>query len=77
MSGYCDECGHQHCICDEINKQMEKLIRDKERIIRELKSEVNEFLFPRLPDCCTLKEMEDLACEIHQAIYAIWEKLVP
>lgn len=50
---------------------------DKDRITRELKSEINEFLFQRLPDCCTLKEMEELACEIHDKIYAMWEMLVP
>jgi hypothetical protein len=46
----------------------------KDHITRELKSEVNEFLFQRLPDSCTLKEMEELACEIHDKIYAMWDK---
>lgn len=47
---------------------------DKDRITRELKSEINEFLFQRLPDSTTLKEMEELACEIHNKIYEMWDK---
>jgi len=47
---------------------------DKDGITWNLKSEVNEFLFTRLPDNCTLKEMEELACEIHNKIYAVWEE---
>ena len=42
--------------------------------ISELKMEVNEFLYGRLPDGTTLKEMEDVASKVYGLISAEWDK---
>ena len=40
-----------------------------------LKSEINEFLFCRLPDRCSIKELDDLSLEIYEKILSKWNKL--
>ena len=41
----------------------------------KLKSEINEFLFCRLPDHCSIKELDDLSLEIHDKILEKWNKI--
>ena len=40
-----------------------------------LKSEINDFLFCRLPDHCSIKELDDLSLEIYEKILNKWNKL--
>lgn len=45
----------------------------KATLENELKPDLNNFLFPRLPGTMTLYDMERLACEIHDLIMSKWE----
>jgi hypothetical protein len=38
----------------------------------DLKPDLNNFLFPRLPQTMSLGDMERLACEIHDLIMKAW-----
>ncbi len=41
--------------------------------LKELKTDVNNFLYTKLPDKTTLNEMEDLSCKINDLIFEFIE----
>ena len=44
------------------------------RVYATLKSDINAFLFVRLPDTMTLQETEALACRVFDLVNAEWSK---
>jgi hypothetical protein len=46
----------------------------KENLINDLKPDINNFLYSRLPTTLTLGEMEFLACKIHDLIWETWNE---
>ena len=64
---------HPDCMPDE--EQIKDFLHEQryQKIVRDLKSEVNEFLFSRVPDKMTMKEFEGLAREVFNKIWEKWE----
>ena len=44
----------------------------RQRIFTTLKVDINEFLFPRLPDTMTLGDFEEMACQLYKVIQNKW-----
>lgn len=42
--------------------------------LRDFKSELNNLLFPFVPNGMTIAEFEDLACSINDQVERVWQK---
>lgn len=52
-----------------------ELEKQKEQLVHNLKTEINEFLFSRIPPETTIKEFDRLAMQIHDAIWEVWGEI--
>ena len=51
--------------------------KDKEDLFEDLKTDINAFLYERLPDETTLKEMESVAMVVYSEFVKIWDEHDP
>jgi len=60
-----------------IKQEEQKMETEYDRIMRELKPEINNFLFSRLPGEMTLDEFEKVSIDIYKIIFESWQKYIP
>ncbi len=49
--------------------------REKENVLSELKTDINNFLYTRVPQKMTIEDFENLAVELCEKIRDLWEPL--
>jgi len=55
---------------EEIDKAEDEEL--KKDLINDLKSEINEFLFSKIPGSMTMRQFEVLSMDIHSRIFKEW-----
>ena len=47
---------------------------DRENVLSNLKSDINDFLISRVPDELTVKEMDVIAMRMYDSVQEAWDK---
>ena len=57
----------------DINYDKEQLLKDKERVFEDLKIDLNNFMYIRVPSTMTIGEFETLTVEMCKLVYDSWK----